>query len=423
MGLPFTLDNVNFSGNVANRGGAISGTITGATNCTFAGNEAFDLGGGIFHLTGPLTLLHCILWNNRDTNGMIEESQLASTNSSVKVSYSCIEGLISTLGLGNISTDPLFVRNPDDGGDGWGIGDNDNFGDLHLQVDSPCINTGDPLFTVDEGASDFDGEPRIQNCRVDMGADETPVGNDCNSNGEPDSCDIYMGISQDCNNNGIPDECDIASGESDDCNGNGIPDDCDVVAPFIASSGQLSPIGGDTPQSFTIKSPPPVLSDVRLSFTVFSDLNAPNEHILVDVNGIPLGVVFEFGASTCPIDPDVDELIVSSDVFDQLDDFTITMVGSPQVNDESCSGESYIEVSIEYLTWSPDDMDANGVPDVCEYIPGDLNGDGIVNTSDLLLLFGSWGDCPDPPQECAADLDGDGAVGTSDLLILFSNWS
>ena len=55
-------------------------------------------------------------------------------------------------------------------------------------------------------------------------------------------------------------------------------------------------------------------------------------------------------------------------------------------------------------------------------IPGDVNGDGVVNTEDLLLLLGSWGPCPDPPEECPADFNGDGFVNTGDLLILLGNW-
>jgi len=51
----------------------------------------------------------------------------------------------------------------------------------------------------------------------------------------------------------------------------------------------------------------------------------------------------------------------------------------------------------------------------------DLNCDGIVNVSDLLLLLGAWGDCP-RDGECSADLNGDGTVNLSDLLILLANW-
>ena len=53
---------------------------------------------------------------------------------------------------------------------------------------------------------------------------------------------------------------------------------------------------------------------------------------------------------------------------------------------------------------------------------GDLNGDGIVGTGDMLIMFANWGPCPDPPDDCPADLNGDGTVGIADLLILFANW-
>jgi len=54
-------------------------------------------------------------------------------------------------------------------------------------------------------------------------------------------------------------------------------------------------------------------------------------------------------------------------------------------------------------------------------ILGDLNGDGIVNTTDLLILFSNWGPCVDC-NDCASDLNGDCIVNTSDLLALFANW-
>lgn len=55
-------------------------------------------------------------------------------------------------------------------------------------------------------------------------------------------------------------------------------------------------------------------------------------------------------------------------------------------------------------------------------LPADFNGDGVVNTSDLLIMFGFWGPCPKQPNPCAPDLNGDGIVNTSDLLILFASW-
>ena len=46
----------------------------------------------------------------------------------------------------------------------------------------------------------------------------------------------------------------------------------------------------------------------------------------------------------------------------------------------------------------------------------DLDGNGSVDTSDLLALFAQWGTAG------PADFDGSGAVDTNDLLILFANW-
>ncbi len=53
--------------------------------------------------------------------------------------------------------------------------------------------------------------------------------------------------------------------------------------------------------------------------------------------------------------------------------------------------------------------------------PGDLNGDGIVDVSDLLILLAAWGPCDDE-RDCPADLNGDGTVNVSDLLLLLANW-
>ena len=55
-------------------------------------------------------------------------------------------------------------------------------------------------------------------------------------------------------------------------------------------------------------------------------------------------------------------------------------------------------------------------------VPGDLNGDGMVDPADLAIVLGNWGPCKLPPDECLADLDGDGIVGPADLAIVLGNW-
>ncbi|MFK7960306.1 MAG: S8 family serine peptidase [Phycisphaerales bacterium] len=51
----------------------------------------------------------------------------------------------------------------------------------------------------------------------------------------------------------------------------------------------------------------------------------------------------------------------------------------------------------------------------------DINGDGVVNVSDLLAVLAGWGPCPAGP--CVADVDGDGQVGVGDLLSVLAAWS
>jgi hypothetical protein len=57
---------------------------------------------------------------------------------------------------------------------------------------------------------------------------------------------------------------------------------------------------------------------------------------------------------------------------------------------------------------------------------GDLNGDGVVDVSDLLILLSSWGACASTGVNCVdvcpADLNCDGVVDISDLLVVLSNW-
>lgn len=52
--------------------------------------------------------------------------------------------------------------------------------------------------------------------------------------------------------------------------------------------------------------------------------------------------------------------------------------------------------------------------------PGDLNGDGIVNSADLGLLIAAWGPCG--KGACPADLNDDGAVNSADLGLLIADW-
>ena len=68
----------------------------------------------------------------------------------------------------------------------------------------------------------------------------------------------------------------------------------------------------------------------------------------------------------------------------------------------------------------PSAADENGnlVPDACEVVAADINGDGSVDSADLGILLSSWGAC----AGCAADVNGDGGVDSADLGALLAAW-
>jgi len=144
-----TLTNCTFSGNAADYGGGMRNYNSNPTltNCTFSGNSANDNGGGMRNHNSSPTLTNCILWGNAAPTGpQIFDAGFSTTTAT----YSCIQG--GWTGTGNIDADPVFARNPNDGGDGWGDdpdtpdvdeGANDDYGDLHLLADSPCIDAAD----------------------------------------------------------------------------------------------------------------------------------------------------------------------------------------------------------------------------------------------------------------------------------------
>ncbi len=214
-----------FVGNTAgNSGGGIyEGTdgYCGIVNCTVFANAAND-GGGMFYqnaygsIEGLVT--NSIFWGNTDAAGAgTEQAQIQLVGQyntghtpddsplSALVNHSCIQGLtFAYTGSGNISADPWFVNF---------YGEDDIVGtaddDLHLDGESPCINTGDngiyscvfggpgtgTGFTPPPGTGttdgDFPGEEgyfmcpralidldawaRIRSGRVDMGAYESAV--------------------------------------------------------------------------------------------------------------------------------------------------------------------------------------------------------------------------------------------------------
>jgi len=57
-----------------------------------------------------------------------------------------------------------------------------------------------------------------------------------------------------------------------------------------------------------------------------------------------------------------------------------------------------------------------------QFCPGDLDGDGDTDHSDLGILLADWGCVGSGPEDCPGDLDGDFDTDHSDLGILLADW-
>lgn len=142
------------------------------TNNTISGNSASVNGGGIAcesTYDSSLVVSNTIFWDNSALSGpeiWLGDGSMFYT-ATFTISYSDVEGGQSLVyvdpdwtlnwGSGNIDADPLFADAPSD--------------DYHLTVNSPCRDTGDNTAPSlpDE---DLEGDPRIADSTVDMGADE-----------------------------------------------------------------------------------------------------------------------------------------------------------------------------------------------------------------------------------------------------------
>jgi len=63
-------------------------------------------------------------------------------------------------------------------------------------------------------------------------------------------------------------------------------------------------------------------------------------------------------------------------------------------------------------------VEIDAVVDAGVWMPGDLDGDGLVGVDDLLAVIAAWGS-----HGGAADVDGDGYVGVNDLLAVLESWT
>jgi len=232
-----TISHCLIIGNSAEGGGGICsiGGNTTVSHCDISSNNAGG-GGGILCAAGNMMVHHTILW--ADTAPYGQEIAIVSLENSpppppvLTIEYSDVQGglmgVFQTSGSLNwdansiIDADPMFVSDPNPGPDGYWDDVNDDFGDLHLHEDSPCIEAGDPCYVPGLNETDMDGQPRVVGCRVDIGTDEFVYLGDIELDGDVDFADFaaFADYWQETNCG----KCGVA-----DLNGDGIVDIYDLA--------------------------------------------------------------------------------------------------------------------------------------------------------------------------------------------------
>ena len=172
-----------------NTAGSFGGAMTGfgkAVNTTIVRNLSGGYSAGV---EGSVNLKNCIVWGNKNSAGAANNI----VGKEIVCSYSAVEG--GFIGEGNFilaeensgaDNSPYFVNPTIGTGEAYGNGD------WHLLPQSVCLNMGS-LDTTILSDIDLDGQPRLQQNRVDMGCYEYQAATEGTVNVSVVSGDIMRG--------------------------------------------------------------------------------------------------------------------------------------------------------------------------------------------------------------------------------------
>lgn len=357
-----TLINSSFIGNIAtlSGGGVMYSDPFFVTsyphfiNCSFVSNTAAQ-GGGVVscRLNQDLQIENSILWDNGGSHIDFSQGNLSVLSSCIQDDNPDDASIpFGGAANNNIDDNPVFVHDPYDGGDGWGVGDNDDYGDLHLSYTSPCIDAADNT-AVPADSEDIDQDLNT--------TEPMPWDLDGNPRFYDDAETVDTGI-------GTPPIVDMGAYEGANTDGDGIPDhidNCPDIYNPDQSDGDEDQIGDvcdNCPNSYD---PNQVDTDIDGVGDVCDncpdDIN-PNQE---DGDGDLVGNVCD----NCPDDPNPNQ-----------EDTDVDSIGNVCDN---CPDEGNADQT---------DSDGDGIGDECECSAANLDGLNPVNFEDYAILAQGWGD-------------------------------
>ena len=175
-----TIARNRITGNDADDGGGIycSGGYPVIVNNVIMGNGAWS-GGGIYSFAASPTISNnTVIGNFREGirwyhGGPVIANTIVAFNGGSGVvgddastpvfQSNCIyqNTYPGTVTGGSIDIDPRFIRTPSSGADEQWATDDDDYGDLHLQAGSPCVDAGDNSLVPAGFVTDLDGGDRF----------------------------------------------------------------------------------------------------------------------------------------------------------------------------------------------------------------------------------------------------------------------
>ncbi len=130
-----------------------------------------------------------------------------------------------------------------------------------------------------------------------------------------------------------------------------------------------------------------------------------------------------FGTGCIEMDP----LFVSG----PLHDYYLSQTAAGQDDDSPCvntGSDTAANLGLDALTTRTDGVPDTGIVDMGYHspapVPGDVDGNGVVDGLDLTAVLTAWDATPGHPRwNPAADLDGNGIINGLDLTEVISNWT